>query len=330
MNFENETIVAQDRISINNLLPEIGLKDIRKEIITGLQSEQKHISSKFFYNERGSKLFEEITKLDEYYPTRTEISILENIAPDLLNRYSGFDIVELGSGDPTKISILLSSVGRSPTKYIPVDVSESAILSSAEILLGNFPGMTIKAYVVDFIKQFKQIKNEAPMLICFFGSTIGNFDRVNAMDFLKSVSHSMKKGDALLLGMDMVKPEPVLHAAYNDSKGVTAEFNKNIFNSVNNIINSDFNTENFEHLAFFNSDLSRIEMHLIAKKSHTVNSQEFEFPINIKKGEHIHTENSHKYKASDILEISHATSLKTKNVFSDKNKWFSLVEFVKE
>lgn len=333
MNFENELILTQSRISIKNMLPEIGKEDMQKEILAGLSADQKNISSKYFYNETGSFLFEEITYLEEYYPTRTEKSILKRIAPDLMDTYSDYDIIELGSGDCSKISILIDAIpeaGIKSIQYLPLDVSQSAIQKSAEGLTKNNSKINVEGYVVDFTSQFDVIHRSNPALICFFGSTIGNFEKETSMELMRNISDHMKKGDVLLLGMDLIKPDPILNAAYNDAKGVTAAFNKNILNTVNAIIKSDFNPDDFDHLASFNCNLSRIEMFLVAKKNLTINSPYLKQELVMNKGETIHTENSHKYNSTNILEIAHATGLKTKNTFTDDKKWFAVVEFIKE
>lgn len=333
MNFESELILTQSRIIIKNMLPEIGEEDMQKEILAGLSADQKNISSKYFYNETGSFLFEEITHLEEYYPTRTEKSILKRIASGLMDTYSDYDIIELGSGDCSKISILIDAITEAEIKsiqYLPLDVSQSAIQKAAKGLTKNNPKINVEGYVVDFTSQFDVIHRSNPALICFFGSTIGNFEKESSMELMKNISNHMKKGDVLLLGMDLIKPEPILKAAYNDKKGVTATFNKNILNAVNEIIKSDFNPDDFDHLAFFNNNISRIEMHLVAKKNITIKSPYLKEELIINKGEKIHTENSHKYNSTNILEIAHATGFKTKNTYTDDKNWFAVVEFIKK
>ncbi|MCG8520892.1 MAG: L-histidine N(alpha)-methyltransferase, partial [Pseudomonadales bacterium] len=243
MNFNETGIFQKQKVRIKNLLPDIGIDQARKEIIEGLTSDQPKISSKYFYDEKGSVLFEEITKLEEYYPTETEKSILKRIAPDLMNRNSSLEIIELGSGDCSKISILLNAIDRltlENVNYIPVDFSRSAIESSANQLTKKFPEMEISGYVADFIHQLDLIPHsEKPRIICFLGSTIGNFAKNEAKEILQNLSKGMLKGDSLLVGFDLVKPKRILHSAYNDSKGVTEKFNKNILNVVNEIIQSD-------------------------------------------------------------------------------------------
>ncbi len=330
MNFVNEDIITLNRVSITNLLQEIGPDEVRDEIIAGLREKQKSISSKYFYNPAGSELFEEITTLEEYYPTRTEMSILERIAPGLMEDYAAYDIIELGSGDSSKISILFRAAAElsgDSIHYMPLDISQAAIRASAEDLVEKFPNINIEGYAVDFISQFDLVKRVRPALICFFGSTIGNFDWDDSLELLRNISRQMKPEDVLLLGMDLVKPEPVLHAAYNDARGLTAAFNRNILNTVNDMIQSDFQTADFDHLAFFNREKSRIEMHLVARRDLHIHSPHLQEVLSIKKGESIHTENSHKYSPDQIREIVSSTGLQLKHIHSDDNDWFALAEF---
>jgi L-histidine N-alpha-methyltransferase len=332
MDFETEILTQSKKINIQNLLPEIGKKEMIVDIIYGLSAADKTISSKYFYNEEGSALFEEITHLEEYYPTRTEKSILKKIAPELMYQYSGFDIIELGSGDVSKISILLNEIGEEQIgqiQYFPVDVSQSAIMQSSEVLASKYQELTINGYVLDFTRQLHQIERENPALICFFGSTIGNFEEEASRSLIKNISQNMRSGDGFLLGMDLVKDQSVLSAAYNDAKGITAAFNTNILKTVNSIIDSNFNENDFDHLAFFNTNKSRIEMHLVAKKEVVISSPHFNEPIRFKKGDRIHTENSHKYTFKDILNIGQFSRLKVLNIHNDPRQWFSLTLFEK-
>lgn len=333
MNFIETGVFQKQKVRIKNLLPEIGIEKAREEIIAGLISKNRYISSKYFYDETGSELFEEITGLPEYYPNRTEKSILKRIAPELMNRNSSLEIIELGSGDCSKISILIDAVQKvnlENVNYIPLDISESAIEKSADELLEKFPEMKITGYVADFIHQLNQIPHSnKPRLICFFGSTIGNFSKEESMEILTNLSKGLLEGDSLLVGFDLVKPELVLNAAYNDSSGVTARFNKNILNVVNAIIDTDFDISDFNHLSFFNHEKSRIEMHLVANKSCSIKSPFIKKPIRFEKGESIHTENSHKYYLAGIEKLIEGSGLAIKNSYTDSNSWFALVEFVK-
>ena len=330
MNFVNEDIITLNRVSITNLLQEIGPDEARDEIIKGLLASQKSISSKYFYNPEGSRLFEEITSLEEYYPTRTEMGILNRIAPALMKQYAGFDIIELGSGDPSKISVLLGAAAElsaDSIHYMPLDISQAAIRASSEALVDQYPNINIEGYAVDFISQFDLVKRKRPALICFFGSTIGNFEWDQALELLRNIRRQMKEEDVLLMGMDLVKPESVLHAAYNDSRGVTAAFNRNILSTVNTLIESDFHAEDFDHLAFFNHEKSRIEMYLVANRDLLIQSPHIPGGLSFRKGESIHTENSHKYSQHHISEIVSATKLELKQSHRDEKGWFALSEF---
>ena len=332
MSYLETEIVEALPVFISNHIKELGIDNIQKEIIDGLNSEYKHISSKYFYDEKGSKLFEDITRLPEYYPTRTEKKILEEIAPELMHNIQNIDLVELGSGDSSKINILLNSVPQENIEtitYTPVDVSHSAIQGSAEKLINSFPGITINGLVADFINQLDLIPSERQRMFFFLGSTIGNFNEETTHKFLKDLSSSMNIGDTFLLGLDLVKPIKVLHDAYNDSQNVTAEFNKNILNVINDIIESDFNTNDFNHKAFFNQEESRIEMHLVANKDIEVISSYSSSPFKFKKGESIHTENSYKFSFEQIKDFEKISRLKIKKVYTDKNNWFALVLFEK-
>ncbi len=332
MSYLETEIIEAKSIRILNHLNELGIDNIRKEIRDGLTSTPKYISSKFFYDEKGSKLFEEITRLPEYYPTRTEKSILKRIAPKLMNNLKSTDIVELGSGDCSKINILLEAINPENLQtinYIPVDVSQSAIQESAEQLVIKFPDLIINGLVADFINQIDLVPSKRKRMFCFLGSTLGNFNEQEANDLLKNLNSNMNSGDTFLLGLDLVKPVHILHDAYNDDQNITAEFNKNILNVVNEIIESDFKLDDFEHYAFFNSPQSRIEMHLKANKDVSINSPYNSSPIHIKKGEFIHTENSYKFSMDRIKELEQITNLKIQQVFADENNWFALVLFQK-
>ncbi len=332
MTYKETQVIEIQQIKIKNHLTDLGIYNVRKEIITGLNSKQKYISSKFFYDKKGSKLFEDITQLPEYYPTRTEKQILKTIAPKLMHNLRHTDIVELGSGDCSKISLLLNSIPKENLRtvnYIPVDVSQSALKESAQNLVEKFPDLSINGLVADFINQLDLIPNTSKRMLCFLGSTLGNFTETVTNQFLKDLSSSMNSGDTFLLGVDLVKPTNILHDAYNDSQEVTAEFNKNILNVINDLIHSDFNTNDFEHKAFFNKEKSRIEMHLIANKDLIINTPFSTTTINLKKGENIHTENSYKFTQAQINNFAKASGLNIKEIFTDRNNWFALVLFEK-
>jgi L-histidine Nalpha-methyltransferase len=325
-------ITPEKKITLSNCLPPPNSGEAVAEIIQGISSVPPYIPSRFFYDGTGSALFEEITRLPEYYPTRTEKAILKDNADVIAGELENADIVELGSGDCSKISILFDAIPagiRETIRYIPVDVSPAAIVKSAETLSRKYPEISIHGMLADFLKHLGDIPGENRKLICFFGSTIGNLDPVQTSRLLLNISNEMQEGDQFLLGLDIVKDIRVLEDAYNDSHKVTAAFNKNILNVVNQHAKTNFDPRLFDHLAFYNQSESRIEMHLKAMKEMDITSPYLPDPVHLEKGGTIHTENSRKFTSGDTREISGLTGLKLKQVYSDNRRWFSLVHLVK-
>lgn len=321
---------------IEDFMQEIGESSIREKLLSCLRSNPKTLPCTFFYDRNGSELFEKITKLEEYYPPKIEIPLLRSTARKFNGELKGCDIVELGSGDCSKISVFLDEVpeeNRQTIVYYPVDVSREAIEKSGCILRKRYPEMGLHGINADFLEHMGKIlgkrKGKRKSLFCFFGSTIGNLDRTKATEFLKDLDGVMNREDRLLLGMDMVKDIDVLERAYNDRQGVTAQFNKNILNVTNSHLGTDFDPDDFEHVAFFNRKYSRIEMHLKAKRDLEVTSPLLDGSIIFKKGETIHTENSHKYTVEHIRGMADAAGLFLRRIYTDDKKWFSLAEMVK-
>ena len=326
-----ETIQHSDNITIQNCIARNNSNNYKAEIIAGLTDTQKRISSSLFYDEIGSRLFEKITKLSEYYPPRIEKPLLEKLAEHLRSELDNIDLIEIGSGDCSKISILLDGVIKfSSIRYIPFDISKNAIIKSAEILANKYGSLKIHGMVADFYTQLGLIPNSKRRIFCFFGSTIGNFDRDEAKIFLKEFSNNMNQNDYLIIGFDMVKSVGILHRAYNDEQGITAKFNQNILNVVNKQIASNFNTEDFEHYAFYNAGKNRIEMHLQAKREITLSSPNLPDIICIGKGETIHTENSYKFTNQMIEDLVDSSDLCIKELFSDDEQWFTEVLLTKK
>jgi L-histidine Nalpha-methyltransferase len=328
---ESVDSIITENITISNFLQEEKESKVLADIVSGLFAEQKSISSRFFYDEAGSRLFEAITELPEYYPTRTEKSILSRVAHDIAADHESPDIVELGSGDCSKICILMNAYHERKLErisYYPVDVSETAILKSAEELVNRYSGLRVHGILADFMKHLEALPGDGNSLICFFGSTLGNLENDQALTFIRQVKKSMKKGDALLLGLDMGKDIRVLEKAYNDQQGITAKFNKNILQVVNQLAGTNFDPLNFQHLAFFNPEKSRIEMHLKALKEQVISSPHFPETLVIKKGETIHTENSRKFSHDDIRELANAADLSIQGIYNDQKEYFSLLQLV--
>ena len=315
-------------IDLHNYLQKSYSSAMAMDALHGLTASQKSIPSKYFYDARGSQLFEEICRLPEYYPTRTEISILIHAAPRIIRSFTQGDIVELGSGANRKIRIFLDSAGReklSQFRYVPVDVSESALREASEELQRLYPGLDIAGIVADFTRHMEMIPCDNPRLMLFLGSTIGNFDDEMQRDFLRSVSRSMNRDDRFVVGFDMIKPRAALEAAYNDSRGVTSAFNKNVLHVLNRELDADFHPSQFEHVAFYNDEKERVEMHLRAKKKMVVTINDLHLDVMIDKGETIHTENSCKFSRSRIEHMVSDAGLAIREWYFDPKEWFSLV-----
>jgi L-histidine N-alpha-methyltransferase len=325
------SVIASERIEIMDFMRNTFQSDIRRDILHGLTSSQKSVPSKYFYDAHGSQLFETICSLPEYYQTRTELSILKRSAEHIVRDLREADIVELGSGSNLKIRTLLDACFRSRQAdicYVPVDVSKSAMESSAE-LLDFYPDLKILGIVGDFTKHMEKIPPGRKRLFLFFGSTIGNFRDKARIDLLMRVAGIMGPCDRFLLGIDMIKPADILERAYNDSRGVTAEFNKNILNVVNRELDADFDLSHFDHVAFYNADKERIEMHLRANRRLSVQIDAFSIRISMEKGETIHTEVCGKFSRESAVAMVEEAGLRIDRWYSDPLGWFSLLELTR-
>ena len=325
----SDVIKKERRIEIRSHIESSFRSAIINDVATGLSAVKKYIPSKYFYDERGSQLFEEICSLPEYYPTRTEMSILKLSAPVIMKSFNRGDIVELGSGANWKIRMLLDAAGPSKLsdlRYIPVDVSESALTEASEELLKLYPGLQVLGIVADFTMHLEAVPCDRKRLIFFLGSTIGNFNEEMREKFLKLVTDTMNDGDSFLVGFDMLKPKETIEAAYNDARGVTSDFNKNILRVINRELNADFKPSHFDHVAFFNNDRDRIEMHLRANRNTVVNIDDLELELKIVKDETIHTENSCKFSRDGVKNLVKKSGLDIKNWYTDEKGWFSLTE----
>ena len=300
-------------------------EDDRTLILKGLiNKNQKTINSKFFYDDVGSELFEKITKLKEYYPTKAEINILEKkfYTKQFLSESSS--IIEFGSGSNKKIKKLING-GKNLKEYIPIDISKDFLYKNAKNFAKIFPKTKVTAICAAFnqISEIKEILDKKNNKIGFFpGSTIGNFIPSEAENLLKSFSLILGSGSHMIIGVDLIKSKKVLENAYNDSKGITARFNSNILRSVNSIVGGKLDKKNFKHHAFFNDKEKRIEMHLISKVKHSVNI--LNQIINFKKGESIHTENSYKYTLEGFSKLSKNSGFRISQILKDENNLFSI------
>ncbi|MGM7701475.1 L-histidine N(alpha)-methyltransferase [Pseudalkalibacillus sp. Hm43] len=304
------------------------LMDFKEEIVMGLRKDPKQTDPKLLYDEAGSQLFEQITVLPEYYPTRTELKIMKEYSC-LISEMIGKDtsILEFGSGSHTKISLLLENL-QEPAAYIPVDISKSILEESVNHLSHRFPKLMIKGICTDYTKPFQlpiEVRKAKKRVVFFPGSTYGNFEPLVGQNFLKRTSKLLQKGDGLLIGVDTKKELPILEDAYNDSQNVTAEFNLNLLKRINREHSADFKLDTFRHHAFYNEEIGRIEMHLISTVDQKVSIDEDIF--HFREGESIHTENSYKYEPEEFKKITEQCGFKREAVWLDEKGHFSIHYF---
>lgn len=298
------------------------------DVLAGLRAPQKHIPAKYFYDETGSQLFERITELPEYYPTRCEMSILRERAGEIARLITpGAAIVEFGSGSNKKARLLLDAAP-ALAAYVPVDISGEMLEREAADLRADFPQLKVLPVAADFTQSFAlpDAARAAPRRIGFFpGSTIGNFEPPDAAEFLRNAGHILGRDGVLIVGVDLVKPVDVLNAAYDDAAGVTAQFNLNLLTRINRELGGTFKRDGFEHRAFFNSACSRIEMHLVSRQPQTakVGGQAFAF----RAGETIHTENSYKYSVDAFATLAGTMGWRPAGVWTDAAGYFSIQAF---
>ncbi len=282
------------------------VRDVRE----GLTKMPKQLSPKYFYDERGSELFEEITQLPEYYLTRAERSLLEKRIAEIIADVRPCSLVELGAGSANKTRLIIDEMRKSGCAecYVPIDVSKDFLEATGLQLRADYPDMQITPVVSDITEPFALPPATSPTLVAFLGSTIGNFPREPAIRLLSHVALSMHPDDRFLLGADLRKDPGIINMAYNDSKGVTAAFNLNILERLNRELGADFPVGDYDHKAFYSSDHHRVEMHLIARNAHKVVIPEIG-EIRFGKGESIRTELSYKYDRATLEEILKSAGL---------------------
>jgi len=287
------------------------LKAMAEDVLRGLSERPRSLPPKYFYDAVGSRLFDEITRLPEYYLTRAEDALLDTLAPALMHTLGPRDVVELGSGFSLKTRRLLDARGGGPLRYTPVDVDETTVAASAERLLAQDPGLEVHAVVGDFERHLVHVPAPSGRrLVLFLGSTIGNLDAPARQALLGQVRGLLRRGDRLLLGVDLVKDPSVLEAAYNDAAGVTAQFNRNILHVVNRSLGADFRPEAFRHHAWYNAAESRIEMHLVPEAPQTVRVRSLDLTVRLEPTESIWTESSYKFTRASARAMLEATGLR--------------------
>ena len=295
----------------------------RADVLAGLARRPRAIPARWFYDQRGSELFEAITELPEYYPTRTEIGILERIEPEVRDAVGeGRAVVEFGSGSSAKTPLLLRAI--TPAAYVPIDISGEFLRQSSAVLADAFPDLMVLPFEADFMRPLTLPDAVAgmPKLGFFPGSTIGNMGPAQAVDLLRAMQASLGQGAMLLIGMDRIKAADRLIAAYDDAAGVTAAFDLNLLHRINRELDGTVPVDGFRHVARWNDDRARIEMHLEAVRdvSFTVDGQSFV----IAESETIHTENSHKYGDRDARTLLHAGGWRPVAAWTDPGDLFAV------
>lgn len=298
------------------------------EVLFGLTSRPKTLPCKLFYDDRGSQLFEEITRLPEYYPTRTELGILQDSAKEIVQAAgTPVSIVELGAGTATKTSALLRAFARRQlrVKYFPVDISPGALADAKGRIKDECQNVTVLPVVADFSDGFHFLR-EIPgrKLVLYLGSSIGNFEWNDAITMLSKVRQQLAAGDALLLGTDMVKSAEILVPAYDDAQGVTAQFNKNILVRLNRELAANFDVDSFRHIAEWSPERSRMEIFLESTRPQKVTLRMPQLTVPFRAGERIHTENSHKYTLEMVERMLCVSGYKLEKTWFDRQKWFGL------
>jgi dimethylhistidine N-methyltransferase len=313
----------KSRVLLHDLIQ--GQERFLAEVLSGLRKPQKELPSKYFYDERGSALFEHICTLEEYYIPGAEASIMEANIDEMVELIGPrVQLIEYGSGDCTKVRLLLDHL-QDVVAYLPIDISQEQLLRESEGLASQYPDLEILPVCADYTGDFKLPvpKRRSERTVVYFpGSTIGNFDPVPAKNFLEHIAGVCGVGGGLLIGVDLKKDPGVLHDAYNDREGVTAEFNLNLLRRINIELDADFEPDCFEHYAFYNPREGRVEMHLVSLKEQVVHIADHS--IYFAQGESIWTESSYKFSPEDFAQLAATAGFKVEKLWTDKRQLFSV------
>ncbi len=306
----------------------VALPSYTDEVVCGLTSRQKTLPFKLLYDDRGSELFEEITRLPEYYLTRIELEILQGRSGEMVQEIgTPVSVVELGAGTATKTGTLLRAFSRRQMrlKYFPVDISPSALDDAKRRIRNECPNAAIRPVIADFSNGFHFLREISERkLVLYLGSSIGNFEWENAVGMLSKVREQLSPGDALLLGTDMAKDPSILLPAYDDAQGVTSEFSKNILLRLNRELGANFDVETFQHIAEWNPAQSRIEIYLESLQGQTVTLGVPRLGIQFRSGERIHTENSYKFTMEMVGRMLRVSGFVLSRSWFDRREWFGL------
>ncbi len=320
------TLTRTDAVIDVHLTPDHAARALRADARTGLLADPKWLPPKWFYDARGSRLFEQITRLPEYYPTRAEREILDTRAGEIAALTDAHTLVELGSGSSEKTRLLLDALREHGTlrQFVPLDVSESALREAAAALTEDYLGMSVHGVVGDFTEHLSQLPGEAPRIVAFLGGTIGNLLPAERAKFFRSVHDVLDRGEWLLLGADLVKDPDTLVRAYDDEAGVTAEFNRNVLRVLNRQLGADFDVDAFEHVALWDASNEWIEMRLRATRAMSVLLPEIGLGVEFAEGEELSTEISAKFRREGVEAELAATGFELAGWWTDSQNRFAL------
>ncbi len=322
--------MSHPRVAIVEPPSPVLLESFAEAVRRGLGDERKSLPPRFFYDARGSELFERICELPEYYVTRTETAILRAHAAEIVSPPPDA-LVELGSGSAEKTRLLLDPILRDGqrARYVPVDLSRTALVAAAEALAAAYPGLEVRGHVADYAGAARVVREERRdrTTVLLLGSNVGNFDAAEARAFFRGLAAELQPEDRLVVGFDMEKDLRVLEPAYDDTAGVTADFNRNVLARINGELGGEFRPDRFRHVAFYDRGKGRIEMHLESDRDQEVPIAALGMRIRFRKGERIHTENSYKFTRDGIVRLAADSGLRVENTWTDGRGWFSEVRF---
>ncbi len=308
--------------------PESMRRQFAEDVLVGLSERPRRLSSKWFYDDRGSHLFARITDLDAYYPTACEREVFERHAGDILDRFRGqpINLVDLGAGDGRKTAVLLRHLVERDidVRYVPIDISEGAMAGLVESMGARLPTLPIAGLVSEYFQGIRWLADQTDRInvVLFLGSNIGNFDKPRARAFLRRLRNAMNPEDHALIGFDLKKDIEVLLTAYNDPQGVTADFNLNLLNRINRELGGDFVVDRFRHFGTYNVFSGAMESYLVSKQAQTVHIEALRDAFTFKPWEPIHTEYSYKYLPEDIDDLGQHAGFGAEGVFTDSRGWF--------
>lgn len=327
-------IVGSDRITLLEDSRSAQTTAFAEDVRAGLSRKPKRLAPKYFYDDLGSALFEAICKLPEYYVTRAESEIFERYAAEIVASMQGpVELVELGSGSAVKTRLLIEEIlsRQARLEYHPIDISPDALVASANVLTEAHPALSVRAYAYDYVSLFNSsvLVTRGRTLVLFLGSNIGNYDPLPAAQLLRSVGRSLKRGDAILLGVDLKKSIEILEAAYDDPTGVTAAFNKNILGRINRELGGHFDLGAFEHEVHYDPVRGSVDSFLVARRAQNVRIDALGMAVDFAAGERLHTESSYKFSRDDIERLSHGTQFTLERTWTDAERRFAVNLLVK-